>query len=151
MIENRTEQSSSCLGAPVQYDALSSKEQEAYNAAHLMGVMACRGYLESFKINGDKHGADLLFYRSSDTHVLKVQLKGRPTLGKEYEGKDLHIAYPDRKNDCWYIYPHDVVMQATLDLGKMAGTVSWEIAGLYSWGGPPKWMGDILSPYRVQK
>ena len=151
MIENRTEQSSSCLGAPVQYDALSGKEQEAYNAAHLMGVMACRGYLESFKVNGDKHGADLLFYRSRDAHVLKVQLKGRPTLGKEYEGKDLHIAYPDRKNDCWYIYPHDVVMQATLDLGKMAGTVSWEIAGLYSWGGPPKWMGDILSPYRVQK
>ncbi len=151
MIENQTEQSSSCLGAPVQYDALSGKEQEAYNAAHLMGVMACRGYLESFKVNGDKHGADLLFYRSRDAHVLKVQLKGRPTLVKEYEGKDLHIAYLDRQHDCWYIYPHDEVMQATLAMGKMAGTVSWAITGCYSWPGPPKWMRDILLPYRVQK
>ena len=57
------------LGKAVRYELLSGKEQESFNAAHLKSLMASWGYLEAFGVNGDKHGADLLFYRSSDGNV----------------------------------------------------------------------------------
>ena len=72
------------LGPHVTYETLSNKEQESYNAAKLISVMADYGYLECAKINGDKWGADLLFYRTSDTDVKKVQLKGRASFSKLY-------------------------------------------------------------------
>ena len=159
MFEKRIEKRECWLGERVTYQDLhrKSKLQESYNAAQLRGVMAEWGYLDASVINGDSHGADLLFYRYRDAHVLKVQLKGRPALGKGYIGKNLHIAYPDRKNNCWYIYPHDEMMAACLQAQPPASkkcwhqTKSWVQKGGYSWPSAPRWMRDILSPYRVQK
>ena len=76
----------SWLGQRVTYSSLGSKEQESYNTSKLISAMAEYGYLECMKINGDKWGADLLFYRSSDSDVKKVQLKGRATFCKHYTG-----------------------------------------------------------------
>ena len=97
---------SSCwLGPKVKYHKLGHKEKESFNAAHLMAIMAKWGYLEASRINGDNHGADLLFYRSSDGNVMKIQLKGRVTLDKKYSGKDLYIAFPSKKETIINFFP----------------------------------------------
>lgn len=137
------------LGNAVRYELLSGKEQESFNAAHLKSLMASWGYLEAFVVNGDKHGADLLFYRSSDGKVLKVQLKGRPTINKEYANKDIYVAYEDKSKGKWYVYNHDAVMNKTLALGKCAGTKSWDERGSWSWSSPPGWLQNILCEWVV--
>tara|TARA_Y100000593_G_scaffold75202_1_gene138690 strand:+ start:704 stop:1162 length:459 start_codon:yes stop_codon:yes gene_type:complete len=136
------------LGNAVLYDDLSGKEKESYNAAKLAALMSDYGYLESFKINGDKWGADLLFYRASDSDVKKVQLKGRATFDKNYVGKDLYIAFP-MPGDVWCIYPHDVVMRQASGK-KWKNTMSWTGVGGYSWNIPPVWLVNILRPWMIQ-
>ena len=92
------------LGKRVKYENLSGKEKESYNTAKLRSLMSEWGYLEAFAVNGDKHGADLLFYRASDGNILKVQLKGRATLNKAYVGKGIFIAFQHKKTGDWYVY-----------------------------------------------
>lgn len=136
------------LGKKVEYKDLGSKEQESYNAAKLMTLMAEYGYLEACKVNGDKWGADLLFYRSSDSDVKKVQLKGRATFAKHYIGKNIHIAFPHKGG--WYVYPHDEAIGDCEGKSTWIGTESWDSpTGGYSWGNPPKWMLSELEKWRI--
>jgi len=137
------------LGNKIQYALLSGKEQEAFNAAHLRQLLATYGYLEAFTVSGDKHGADMLFYRSSDAHVLKVQLKGRASIGKSYVGKELYIAFNDKKTGIWYMYPHDEIMEKVLDLGKCTGTVAWDKVGSWNWPGLPVWLKNVLEEWVI--
>ena len=142
------ERQSSWLGQQIVYTELGGKEQESYNAAQLISMMAQYGYLESAKINGDKWGPDLLFYRSSDADVKKVQLKGRATFAKHYMGKDIHIAFP--LDGHWYMYPHDEMAKACEGKASWIGTESWKSpTGGYSWGNPPRWMRDELEQWRI--
>ena len=141
---------SSCwLGDKIQYSSLSGKEKESYNTAKLRSAMADWGYLEAFTVNGDKHGADLLFYRSNDGNVMKVQLKGRPTLSKSYRGKGIFVAFQDKSTGQWYMYDHDKILGTALDLGKLKGTVSWEKAGSWSWSSTPDWLHTVLKDWEV--
>ena len=126
------------------YDSLGSKEQESFNASQLKAVMSHWGYLEAFSINGDKWGADILFYRSHDGDVLKVQLKGRPVLDKHYTGKDIYIAFEDKRSKTWYLYPHDDVMNQVIGTGRLVGTESWDNHGGWSWSYSPAWLSKIL-------
>ena len=137
------------LGKRVKYHTLGHKEKESFNTARLISIMSTWGYLEATRINGDKHGADLLFYRASDGDVKKIQLKGRASIDRKYEGKDLYIAYPVKKQGCWYIYPHDEVMNLSLKQSSWHKTKSWREGGGYSWRTPPKWLSKILKPWKV--
>ena len=139
------------LGESIEYEKLSGKEQESYNASLLMGQMAQWGYLEGQKINGDKHGADLLFYRSSDGSVLKVQLKGRVTLSKHYQGKGLCVAFRNRSTGDWFLYDHDQILEKVISLGHLEGTKSWDMTGGWSWSAEPLWLQNILQPWRINK
>ena len=136
------------LGNKISYSEISNKEQESYNSAKLGAVMAEYGYLESARINGDKWGADLLFYRASDTDVKKVQLKGRVTFSKQYTGKDLYIAYPDI--DGWYMYPHDDLVAQASSFSSWQETMSWfRPDGGYSWNRTPVWLKKLLRPWKI--
>ncbi len=138
----------SWLGPNVAYKSLGNKEQESYNTAKLISVMAEYGYLECAKINGDKWGADLLFYRSTDSDVKKVQLKGRATFGKNYMGKDLHVAF--KGTDGWYLYPHDQLVEKASSFSSWQNTLSWSKAdGGYSWNSPPAWLKSILKEWKI--
>ena len=137
------------LGESTSYKDLGSKEQESFNSARLKSVMTKWGYLEAFTINGDKWGADILFYRSSDGAVLKVQLKGRPFLDKHYCGKDIHIAFEDKTTQVWYVYPHDDLMEVVLKSGRLLGTQSWDTRGSWSWSYIPKWLGKIITKWTI--
>ena len=138
----------SWLGKTIEYETLSGKEQESYNASKLSAVMSDYGYLECARINGDKWGADLLFYRAADADVKKVQLKGRVTFSKHYAGKDLYVAYPDV--DGWYMYPHDSLVEQASKFSSWTETMSWfRPDGGYSWGAAPKWLIKLLKPWKI--
>ena len=114
----------------------------------LISIMAEYGYLECAKINADKWGADLLFYRTSDSDVKKVQLKGRATFSKHYVGKDLYIAYPD--SDGWHMYPHDELVETASSVSSWSKTLSWTSdEGGYSWNVTPAWLREILAPWQI--
>ena len=138
------------LGELVSYQDLGNKGQESYNSSKLISIMADYGYLESAKINNDKWGADLLFYRASDSDVKKVQLKGRVTFSKHYMNKDLYIAYPDKH--AWYMYPHDEIVRLARPNHTWSQTLSWlSPEGGYSWNVTPAWLLDILSPWAISR
>tara|TARA_R110000851_G_scaffold13767_1_gene47026 strand:+ start:211 stop:648 length:438 start_codon:yes stop_codon:yes gene_type:complete len=137
------------LGDQVVYDELGGKEKESYNSARLKAIMAKWGYLEAFNVNGDKWGADLLFYRSSDGDVLKVQLKGRATVDKHYENKDIYIAFEDKILGKWFLYAHDDVMNQILHTDRLVGTESWDVNGGWSWNKSPIWLLEILKEWEI--
>ena len=139
----------SWLGERVNYSELSGKEQESFNSAKLKSIMTNWGYLESFTVNGDKWGPDIIFYRSSDGNILKVQLKGRPVLDKHYCGKDIHVAFEDKTTSTWYVYSHDEVLDNVIHAGKLAGTKSWDIHGAWSWSYIPVWLSVILEKWII--
>ena len=123
------------------YESFSSKEKESYNISKLISLMADYGYLEHMRVNGDKEGADIIFYRSSDCSVLKIQVKGRMTLKKNYSNKDLFVAFPGRSEDktCWHIYNHDELLIKVLEASNISETESWNTHGSYSWPRIPKY------------
>ena len=51
-------------------------------------------------------GADFLA-QHMDGDWLKVQLKGTLTSDPKYEGKNIYIMFEDKKDNQWYLYPHD--------------------------------------------
>jgi hypothetical protein len=137
------------LGERVIYSELSGKEQESFNSARLKALMTNWGYLESFTVNGDKWGPDIIFYRSSDGSVLKVQLKGRPVLDKHYFGKDIYVAFEDKITATWYVYSHDDVLNEVLETGRLIGTESWNVKGGWSWSYIPSWLNAVLDKWII--
>ena len=116
-----------------------------------MAQMSEWGYLEGHKVNGDKWGADLLFYRSEDGDVMKVQLKGRVTLSRHYRGKGIHVAYRNRATGEWYLYNHDIILDEVLALGHLKGTKSWEEKGGWSWSSNPTWLQNLIDPWNITR
>jgi hypothetical protein len=89
-------------------------------------------------------GVDFILYRESDRELRKVQLKGRWTIDKKYEGRDIWIAFPIDGN--WYLMKHDD-MVATAAPGVLQ-SVSWTKNGLYSKGTLTATAKKQFEPYR---
>lgn len=130
----------------VEYRNLNSKQKENYNFHKLAALLADYGY-SSMWLNDDWQGADFIANHINGETFLRVQLKGRLTINKKYCEKDIHIAFRD-DND-WYIYPHDELMNKLLENSFMAGSVSWEDRGGYSWPSIPNKIKDIISIYKL--
>ncbi len=75
-------------------------------------------------------GIDLILYRESDGEVRKVQQKGRWTINKKYEGRDIWIAFPNVGT--WYMARHDELVDISSRLGFAARSTSWREKGEYS-------------------
>ncbi len=74
----------------VSYKDLNSKQKENYNYHKVASALAEYGY-DSMRLNNDWEGADFISVKGDD--MIKVQLKGRFTLARKYEDKDLYIAF----------------------------------------------------------
>jgi len=111
----------------IRYNQLNSRQKENYNYQKVSAVLADYGYM-TIRLSDDWAGADFIA-QHVDGSVLKVQLKGRLTVDKKYEGKDLWICF--RSESQWYLYPHDQVL-AELLITVIRGTESWEVKGAYS-------------------
>jgi len=89
----------------VNYKRLPAKFQESYNFQKASAILADYGFITN-QLKFDWQGADFLA-QHIDGIWIKVQLKGRLQIDVKYEGKDIYIMFEDKKNDNWYLFPHD--------------------------------------------
>ena len=85
------------------YRELNAKQKELFNFQKLAAVMADYGF-NCIRLSDDWQGADFLAYHKDGAETLKVQLKSRMTIKKEYMGKDLFLAVP--VDGSWYLVEH---------------------------------------------
>jgi hypothetical protein len=114
----------------IEYQALNSKQKENYNFQKIAAHLADYGF-NCLRLTDDWQGADFIACHIDGNTYLKVQLKGRLNVDQKYSGKGIHIAFCEKGT--WYLYPHDQVRDELLVNNFMAGSVSWDKHGGYSW------------------
>ena len=85
--------------------------KEIYNFHTVAALLAGYGF-DCVRLANDWGGADFLAYPQEDGHeILKIQLKGRPTINKKYQGpeKKIYMAFPI--DEIWYLILHDKLVQ----------------------------------------
>jgi hypothetical protein len=126
----------------VAYSALNSKQQEIFNFQKVSGLLAEYGYA-TLRLSDDWNGADFLAVHIDGKTTLRVQLKGRLTFQKKYQGKNLWVCF--RHNGLVYLYPHDSLLAHALKVTNIGSTESWRKEnGGYSFPGPPESLAAAL-------
>ena len=101
---------------------LNARQKENHNFQKISGLLADYGFA-TIRISDDWKGADFLAQHVDGKTLLRVQLKGRLGIYKKYQGKNLWICFPDRRD--WYLYPHDQVLRHLLKTTNIEKTVAW--------------------------
>ena len=130
----------------IPYGRLNARQQENYNYQKLSAVLADYGFL-THRLTDDWNGADLIAQHIAGNAFVKIQLKGRLTLSKKYQGKDIWIAF--RKESEWFLYPHDSVLEVALKVTNIANTKAWKESGGYSFTGTPETLAATLDSYKI--
>lgn len=130
----------------INYSLLNARQQENYNFHKVSAVLADYGFT-TIRLTDDWQGADFIAQHIDGDTFLKVQLKGRLTLSKKYQGKQLHVAFKD--GDDWYLYPHDDVLLAILQVKNVAQTKSWIEGGMYTFRSLGGELKQLLAPYKI--
>lgn len=130
----------------IEYEKLNSRQKENYNFQKIAAVLADYGF-NCMWLNDDWQGADFIACHIDGNSFIKVQLKGRLTIDKKYNGKDIYIAFDE--NDKWYVYPHDIVCDKLLNLELMSDSRSWCENGAFSWPKIPKHILDHMQQYVI--
>lgn len=142
------DQNAQLMFQKIEYSTLNARQKENFNFQKISGILADYGY-NCLRLSDDWQGADFIACHIDGDRFFKIQLKGRLTLQKKYIAKDIYIAFFD-KGDC-YIYPHDMVMDATLANDRIMDSDSWRQHGSYSWPTIPRWAKDLLREYKVSQ
>lgn len=132
----------------VSYLELNSRQKENYNFQKVSAILADYGFL-THRLSDDWQGADFIAQHIDGETFLRVQLKGRLTLDRKYQGKGLYVVFP--YGDLWYIYPHDELLEIILEKTTIRTTVSWAERGGYSWNSLSQQLLELLEPYRLVK
>ena len=130
----------------VKYEDLNSRQQENYNFQKLASKLADYGF-NCLRLSDDWQGADFIACHIDGKTFMKVQLKGRLSIEKKYDGKDVYIAF--NENNQWYIYSHDKLRDELLKMGLMSGTLSWDKHGIYNWSGLTKKLTEHMAQYAI--
>ena len=130
----------------VSYDSLNSRQRENFNFHKVSAVLADYGFT-SIRLNDDWQGADFIAQHVDGEKFLKVQLKGRLTIDKKYIGKSLFIAFPHK--ECWYLYPHDELVQHLLSSSNIGNTDSWVNSGGYSFNSLSRDLLQHIEQYKL--
>lgn len=120
----------------VDYAKLNSKQQEQHLFQKCSACLADYGYA-TIKLSDDWQGADFIAIsqvsKRKGSEFFKIQLKGRFTVAKKYEGKDLYIAFPmNLDTGLWCIFPHDELIDLLRNANMYLGSKSWIKGGEYS-------------------
>lgn len=124
-------------------DDLNAKQKEIYNFQKVAAVLADYGF-NCIKLTDDWQGADFLAYHKDGDQTLKVQLKGRVSIYKKYQRKDLHMCFP--VGERWFLIPHDELVQVAGDTTPWLDSDSWRNGG-YSSRSPSRALLERLAPY----
>ena len=129
----------------IKYSQLNSRQQEIFNFQKVSGLLAEYGYA-TLRLSDDWNGADFLAVHIDGKTVLRVQLKGRLTFAKKYQGQKLWICF--RHQGLVYLYPHDVLLKKAIELMNIENTESWRPGdGAYSCPTPPSSLRAALAKY----
>ena len=121
----------------VSYKDLNSKQKENYNYHKVVSALAEYGY-DSMRLNNDWEGADFISVKGDD--MIKIQLKGRFTLDKKYEKKELYIAFIEK--GIIKIYLHDEAL--AIASSNITDSKSWTENGSYSMNQTPKHYSTVI-------
>jgi hypothetical protein len=130
----------------VTYKNLNAKQKEAFNFQKASSVLADYGFV-TIRLSSDWRGADFIAQHFDGKTFLKVQLKGRCSFNKKYEGYGLHICFPN--DDEWYLYPHDELLRIVLLETNIGNTTSWRSEGGYDFPRLSVRLRGLLEPYRL--
>ena len=130
----------------VEYQELTGKQKEIYNFQKVAARLADYGF-NCIKLDDDWMGADFLAYHKDGSLTLRVQLKGRLTISRQYSGKDLYICFPHAAD--WYLVPHDTLVDVAGATTNWLNTSSWQ-KGRYSSANPARRLLEALAPYRIE-
>ena len=126
----------------VRYSSLSNKQKEQYNYHKVSALLADYGFA-GIILADDYKGADFLAVHK-DGEILKVQLKGRVTIDKKYQNKDIYIAFPIRGR--WCFIAHDELMSLK-EISVWLKSNAWIAGGSYHSASPSKALTLALEPY----
>ena len=126
----------------IAYAALNSRQQEIYNFQKAAGVLADYGF-NCIKLDDDWNGADFLADHVGGKKTLRVQLKGRITIGTKYVGKTLHMMFPLEGR--WVLIDHEELVRLVESNAKWA----WKTGPVYHSGKPNAQLVAALKPHML--
>ncbi len=127
---------------PIEYKVLNARQKENFNFQKIASTLADYGF-NCIRLSDDWQGADFIACHIDGNTFVKIQLKTRLHFAKKYEGKDIYIAFREKRK-C-YIYPHDELLEKFRD--NLKGTKSWDDDGAYSWDHIPKNSEKLMAQY----
>lgn len=131
----------------IDYKILNAKQQENYNFYRISAILAEYGFV-SFRLTNDWLGADFIAHHNDGETFIKVQLKGRFSLGQKYIGKDVFIAFSEKGE--WYLYPHDKILAEFSEIANFKNTRAWtEQNKAHSRGKLSRALKLLLEQYRI--
>jgi hypothetical protein len=131
---------------PIRYEDLNSKQMEIYNFQKVSAKLADYGF-NCIKLADDWQGADFLAYHKDGEDTLKVQLKGRLLVDRNYVGKNLYMAFP--LDGEWYLVAHDEIVEHFEAETSYLQTTSWQERGSYHSGNPNQQTRAWLARFRL--
>ena len=129
----------------VKYEELTAKQKEIFNYQKVAAQLADYGF-NCIKLDDDWQGADFLAYHKDGDRTLKVQLKGRLSIYRKYEDKDLWMCFPNEGS--WYLIPHDRLVEIVGQHTQWLSSLSWESGG-YSSGSPSRRLMEAISAFEL--
>ena len=131
----------------VNYAELSAKQKECYNFQKVASKLAEYGF-NCIKLTDDWQGADFLAYHKDGIQTLKVQLKARLTINRNYMCKGLYVTFPAKGK--WYLILHDELVAIADQSTNWLKTRSWVISGLYSSPSPSQAVLARLADFALE-
>src|SRR5919107_1622613 len=113
----------------IRYSNLNPRQRENYNYQKLSSLLADYGFV-TMRLSDDWNGADMIAQHIDGDTFLKIQLKGRLTFCKKYEGREIFVAF--RRGKDWYLYPHDEMLARVDATIKLRNTSTWRRGKEYS-------------------
>jgi len=98
------------------------------------------------RLTDDWQGADFIAQHIDGT-FLKVQLKGRLTLERNYLEKDSYVTFQNK--GVWYLFPHDELLNKVFLIHNIKNTKSCIEKGGYSFPQLSVRLVELLNPYRI--
>lgn len=139
----------------IEYRRLNSKQKEIYNFQKVASLLSDYGY-NCIKLADDWKGADFLACHFDSLITLRVQLKGRMTISRNYElksddslEKGIHMTFPIR--GLWYLVSHSKLVELVGIHTNWLMTESWQKKGVYSSASPNKELASALVDYCLHR
>lgn len=134
----------------IDFNGLNTRQRENYNYHKVAAHLADYGFNCVRIADDDERRKTIDFIADHiDGTVLKVQLLSELGFAKKYMKKQIWIAFIDRDDGSFYLYPHDEVLAAFMERDVIADTKSWVADKWYTYPSVPKKHADLLAPYKI--